>query len=926
MADGIRSIAPLGSAPVAPRPDTTSEGPALNIRPLSELVSQTEKVEKAPPATMGEALSRVPNSFVPSAIKFAEDMVQPILHPLDTAESVARLVYGVADLAMGDDTPDAQLAAMVGKHYADRYGSMAGFRKAVAEDPVGLLSDLSLPLTGGAMLAGKGAAVTGRAATVPGAVGKTARAAQTGLTAAQNVLHYADPVNATVGAATTLGKGAIKTSGYLSGASPRAVEKVYGDARAGDATAAKNMRGQADSTQVLDDMELGIRNLRRDMNAQYKRDMAPITSDPTVIGPVEWGKIDDAVRSATELGEYRGVSGTAKPISTDPKAEGVVAEMRNKIEEWQLADPYEFHTPEGLDRLKRALYQISKGVNPLENKPAVAASTAISKAVRAAINDIVPDYARVMKNYEEAADYLDDIQATMSHTAKATDDTKMRKAQSVMRDNANTNWGERVKIIEALEAASGKNIQGALAGQATSAWHPRGIAGPIATGTLATLASTMGSVPAGLALLPATIPRVVGETANAAGLSARQLASIRDALGITKSGVAQSQGAVRAAAEVDEERQKIDDTLEDLADTPQKYADGGMVEDTGSDFAGDLGVQVVELKHGGPVNPKKPSPKATLTREQLMEAIKALAASGVLPKRKFAEGGFAQSYNNISDPNKYLNYGSTPFSQFTQTAMETPAQMARTDTAPSAQPSFTEQAPALTQGALTGKSGALDVGAIGDPAGANTAAGPASTSASGTANGPGNTGPGGFSWGQVGNAVGTGLSAATTAGGLGLVGGALGTAFDVSQANQTVDYANAQPGLNAEKLGFMDYLDALAHTFTGGLFNNTSAKDQAYNNVFDAVGKLGFVGPTEDRLNLNAEYDEAMAEQDAQQTGEMAPGEQEANDAASGGAEGGGTAGGFGGQEGDTGFGESGDGYARGGRAKKPAYMTAGAC
>ena len=92
----------------------------------------------------------------------------------------------------------------------------------------------------------------------------------------------------------------------------------------------------------------------------------------------------------------------------------------------------------------------------------------------------------------------------------------MRKLQSLMRNNVNTNYGNRLELAGTLED-NGADIMNAVAGQAASSLTPRGLQGLAATGAgVASLAN-----PATLAVLPFTSPRLMGELAYGLGSVSR---------------------------------------------------------------------------------------------------------------------------------------------------------------------------------------------------------------------------------------------------------------------------------------------------------------------------------------------------------------------------------------------------------------------
>jgi hypothetical protein len=106
------------------------------------------------------ALSNVPSS----AKRAVGELVDAVVNYDDTAEALGNLAVGTGQKAWrnitgGEEKGDKEWAAdAVGQYFADRYLSMDGLKRALAYDPVGVLSDLSTVLTGGAgALKGAGA-------------------------------------------------------------------------------------------------------------------------------------------------------------------------------------------------------------------------------------------------------------------------------------------------------------------------------------------------------------------------------------------------------------------------------------------------------------------------------------------------------------------------------------------------------------------------------------------------------------------------------------------------------------------------------------------------------------------------------------------------------------------------------------------------
>jgi hypothetical protein len=106
----------------------------------------------------------------------------------------------------------------------------------------------------------------------------------------------------------------------------------------------------------------------------------------------------------------------------------------------------------------------------------------------------------------------------------------MRKLQSVMRNNVNTNYGQRLDLVKQLEAGGNNQLMAALAGQSMADWMPRGMQGAL-SGTNTLLASSLGGLPAAVLMGAASSPRLIGEGAMLAGQTVRGVKNIPSAIG-----------------------------------------------------------------------------------------------------------------------------------------------------------------------------------------------------------------------------------------------------------------------------------------------------------------------------------------------------------------------------------------------------------
>ena len=297
--------------------------------------------------------------------------------------------------------------------------------------------------------------------------------------------------------------------GMATGTGAESVRTAYQSGKAGATGFLDNMRGNVPATDVLDSAKAALGQMRLDRAAQYKNGMAGVSADKSVI---DFAPIDKAVSAIQSMGNYKGQV-------INKNSAGTVDEISGLVNQWKSLNPAEYHTPEGLDALKQAISDV-RDTTQFGTAARKAADTAYN-AVKNEITAQAPTYAKVMKDYSAASEALSEVEKALSLGNKTSADTAMRKLQSLMRNNVNTNYGNRLGLAKTLES-NGADLLAPIAGQAMSSYTPRGLSGLAASGGgIAALATN----PAALAALPATSPRLVGEAAYKLGAANRGIAN-----------------------------------------------------------------------------------------------------------------------------------------------------------------------------------------------------------------------------------------------------------------------------------------------------------------------------------------------------------------------------------------------------------------
>ena len=318
--------------------------------------------------TFLQAITNVPSS----AKKFAKDVITPFLSPIQTAKDLGSLGSSVVNLIIPGEQGNEQIAKEVGNFFAQRYGGLENIKKTFATDPIGMLSDVSIILTGGAALAPKG----GQVASI---VSKAAK--------------ITDPVKIGSKGASLVGELPTQFFGATTGAGSRSIKEAI-EAGAEGGTRQKKfkegMRGE-DLEGVVRDAYDSIRKINEAKSKSYTDDISGLQLGKK---DINFSKVDQIIK------DYK----VSKKIGSKGRLR-LNKESNAKLKEIEsLVDKYRndttLHNIEGIDFLKQeidGLYQT--GINPGQVETVVAE---LRRNVYYLIIKEVPDYKKVMNAYESA--------------------------------------------------------------------------------------------------------------------------------------------------------------------------------------------------------------------------------------------------------------------------------------------------------------------------------------------------------------------------------------------------------------------------------------------------------------------------------------------------------------------------------------------
>jgi hypothetical protein len=475
---------------------------------VADLDEAQPKWAEAPPVNRqwSDVAKEAKSNLGSSALGVAQSFIEPFLHPIDTLGNLADLGNGlVSKIAPADSEswthgrqqpgkPAAeakaereQAADAVGQHISSRFGSMEGFKEAVARDPVGVLADLSTLLTGVGNIASR----------VPGAVGKVGK-----------VMQAADPVN-------QIGKGASYATGRLF-SEGAGVSTGMGTRPFDEAAEAGRQPGGSDAfrrhikdqpgirTEVVEMGRQGVENISQQRNQAYDAALQPILQQG---GQLNYNNIWTALGRVRQTVQHKG-------LDKDPDGARILDEMENAVAQYEIQAG---NSIEDLHALKQRIGKIYEATKE-DSRGRMVAGQAYD-AIRSEIEAQAPAYRQMNEAYQAANHDVNELNRSLRLGEKATDDSALRALQSTMRNNAYTSWGQRSDLLDQLATQGGQaDLPAALAGQSLAQWAPRGLmrsVAPAFAGAAGGAAAATGGLGplAALPLLLAASPRAMGEVA-----------------------------------------------------------------------------------------------------------------------------------------------------------------------------------------------------------------------------------------------------------------------------------------------------------------------------------------------------------------------------------------------------------------------------
>ncbi len=392
---------------------------------------------------------------------------------------------------------DQALADAMGQALKARYGGFDKIKNTLITDPVGSVMDVGTLALGGEGVLSRAGLESSRMAD-----------------ALRIVQKATNPITPIALGSKLAGKVATYPMGFLSGASPDAIQLAAKTGATGsDAGQAfrSNMRGDVPLSNVVDSAKDAMGNLAEQRRAQYLANMmeTKAAAEPANTAPI-WQKLND-LHGSLLVDPAVGAGDNAASFA--PLAKGTPQEFKTLQSMADLLGQWEAHpqgkTPIGLDALKQRLNEFAPSFTDPNAANQGRLVTAMQNAVKDQITEVVPSYNTAMTDYETAMNTKRELEKTLGLGQNTTTDSTIRQLT-----NAFKNGGNRADNLDRLAEAGAPNLKASIAGQSLSTLAPKG---GLAKGLAAALTGSAWWNPAHLAALPLTSPRIVGEAAHKAG-------------------------------------------------------------------------------------------------------------------------------------------------------------------------------------------------------------------------------------------------------------------------------------------------------------------------------------------------------------------------------------------------------------------------
>lgn len=504
------------TAPPAPSSQTITPSQTAAPKPAEDATDY----ENMP---LSEAAMRGVKAFPSSAAGAFKGLYHAVTNPMETLGALGDIGSGLASKAAGavgmqqnaeEKARREALVNAIGEHYAQTYGTGAGFKKALATDPASIGMDVSALAPG-----------VGPAARAAGLTGKALSLTQ----GAAKVASLADPIQASLAVA----KGLKNVGTGIADYGMKGSQSAFSGVSPAFLDLAREAGAHPDPKIRQDFLNLATKKTDPNIIPETAMAAAKEIKDSSVqeylrakgnLGP-EKLPMDKILGALSEIEQHLNFAGSKTRYAKD---KAYLDSVRAQITEtMQSTDPLA-RTAIDLDNLKQSIDSVIReagGGTPIGGK-----INQINKAIKETIASNDPYYARMLAGYESMKDQLHQLAGALQVKNKPLMSNILR---NLSRAQKGGKGASELAILADTEA--GKSLPYMIAGHEIAEAMPEGWRGTLGGFGVAGAVMNPALIPhmAGAAVMSS--PRLAGMTNYALGRASKIASPLTGAMGAATS-------------------------------------------------------------------------------------------------------------------------------------------------------------------------------------------------------------------------------------------------------------------------------------------------------------------------------------------------------------------------------------------------------
>jgi hypothetical protein len=523
-------------------------------------------------------------NLIPSAGRAIYGAGEAILHPITTAEGIGSLGYGALSktgLVGEQDQASKDKNEAAFNTLAAPYTSVAGFKKALSEDPFTVLSAAALPLTAGSSGLGAiaegldDASIAGRIASAGSSALGAAATASDPLGMAGKAVGYAAPK------AGNLVTGAL---GKTTGTSGQTIKNAFTAGAAAPNSAIKDafngaIKGDLSASDIALNLQKAASEWKNDAVTKWKADKSGLMQKPNTVD------LDHIQQALDDERSRLGGRAAAIPGGDSDIAHQNLDRLQQTLNAHKAAGA---NSLEDIDKFKQDVYNTGDRMPPASR----GAYMGVHSAIRDALSTADPQYSALMTAYQNILKQSKNLNSVGAGPSSGVAQTQVLKAIKGMKDPSG---GDLINGLSKYDPTLPYQLSGmALRGDEASGFAGRIEGTGQALGALE-LAKTLFSGDFGGALRTAGAmagdyvgqnPHLIGSTAYGAGTLSRKLQPAAKAASVAakpltnpvaRRGIEAATTPLAAVQNQQQGQQSEDDAWNALPSTQK--ADGGSVSE-----------------------------------------------------------------------------------------------------------------------------------------------------------------------------------------------------------------------------------------------------------------------------------------------------------------------------------------------------------